>query len=56
MDIGKQMAKTGPMTTGIMGFDLWDKMHKMDADRQKQIYPYMGINGLRQIDGQNGDD
>ena len=36
----------------------WSKIsiygHKVDADRQIQISPYMGINVHRQTDGQNG--
>ena len=45
MDTGKQMVNTGPTEISIYG-------HKMDADRQ--ITPYMGINGHKQTDGQNG--
>ena len=36
MDTGKQMVKTGPTEISIYG-------HEMDVDRQ--ISPYMGING-----------
>ena len=45
MDTGKQMVNTGPTEISIYG-------HKMDADGQIRISPYMGINGHRQTDGQ----
>ena len=58
----RQTVKTALMPTGIMRFALKGRTfteisiygHKMDADRQIQISPYMSINGHRQTDGQYG--